>query len=53
MDYKVVFTKDAEEDLECFIKYLFIEKNSMQATENVLNDYDATMYSWRSDLSKL
>ena len=26
MDYKVVVTKDAEEDLERFIKYLIIEK---------------------------
>lgn len=26
MDYKVVVTKDAEEDLERFIKYLIIDK---------------------------
>lgn len=26
MDYKVVVTRDAEEDLERFIKYLLIEK---------------------------
>ncbi len=39
MDYKVVVTKDAEEDLERFIKYLIIEKESMQAAENVLNEY--------------
>ncbi len=39
MDYKVVVTKDAEEDLERFIKYLIIEKESTQAAENVLNDY--------------
>lgn len=45
MDYKVVVTKDAEEDLELFIKYLIIEKESMQAAENVLNDYDATIES--------
>lgn len=40
MDYKAVVTRDAEEDLERFIKYLIIEKESMQAAENVLNDYD-------------
>ena len=45
MDYKVVVTRDAEEDLESFIKYLIIEKESMQAAENVLNDYDATIES--------
>ena len=45
MDYKVVVTRDAEEDLESFIKYLVFEKESMQAAENVLNDYDATIES--------
>lgn len=43
MDYKVVVTKDAEDDLERFIQYLMIEKNSIQAAENILNDYDATI----------
>lgn len=45
MDYKVVVTRDAEEDLERFIHYLIFEKESMQAAENVLNDYDATIES--------
>ena len=45
MDYKVVVTRDAEEDLERFIKYLILEKESMQAAQNVLNDYDATVES--------
>lgn len=45
MDYKVVVTRDVEEDLERFIKYLIIKKESMQAAENVLNDYDATIKS--------
>ena len=39
MDYKVVVTKDAEEDLDRFIKYLIFEKESPQA------DYDATIES--------
>lgn len=47
MDYKVVVTRDAEEDLERFIKYLIIGKESMPAAENVLNDYDATIESLR------
>ena len=45
MGYKVVVTRDAEEDLERFIKYLIVERESMQAAENVLNDYDATIES--------
>ena len=45
MDYKVVVIRDAEEDLESFIKFLIIEKESIQAAENVLNDYDATIES--------
>ena len=45
MDYNVVVTRDAEDDLERFIKYLIIEKESMQAAESVLNDYDATIES--------
>lgn len=43
MDFKVVVTKDAENDLECFIRYLLYEKESVQAAENVLNDYDAVI----------
>ena len=45
MGYKVVVTRDAEEELERFIKYLIVERESMQAAENVLNDYDATIES--------
>ena len=44
MDYKVVVTRDAEEDLERFIKYLIFEKKSLQAAEHVLDDYDATIH---------
>ena len=43
MDYRVVVTKDAEEDLDQFIKYLIFEKGSIEAAQNVLNDYDATI----------
>ena len=47
MEYKVVVTRDAQEDLERFIKYLIFEKKSLQAAENVLGDYDATIESLR------
>ena len=43
MDYNVVVTKDARENLERFIQYLLVEKNSMQAAKNVLDDFDATI----------
>lgn len=39
MDYKVVVTTDAEEDLERFVKYLIFEKKSLQAVENVLKNF--------------
>ena len=45
MAYKVVVTKDAEADLDKFIKYLLFEKRNEQAARNVLNDYDATIES--------
>ena len=42
MDYKVVMTTDAEEDLDRFIRYLLFEKQNRQAASNVLNDFEAT-----------
>ena len=45
MAYKVVVTKDAEADLDKFIKYLLFEKRNEQAARNVLNDYDVTIES--------
>lgn len=45
MDYKIAVTRNAEEDLERFINYLIIEKKSMQAAENVMNDFDETIES--------
>lgn len=45
MDYRIVVTKDAIEDLDRFIKYLIFEKETMQSAQNVLNDYDATIES--------
>lgn len=45
MDYRIVITKDAEDDLDRFVKYLIIEKESLQAAQNVINDFDATIES--------
>lgn len=43
MDYRIVLTKEAEEDLETFIKYLIIEKESLQAARSVMEDFEATI----------
>ncbi len=42
MVYRIDVTKDAEEDLDKFLKYLVFEKKNMQAAQNVLNDYDVS-----------
>ena len=45
MDYKVVMTKDAEEDLDRFVRYLLFEKQSRQAASNVLSDFESTKHT--------
>lgn len=45
MGYKIFVTEDAKEDLDNFIKYLITEKENIQAAQNVLDDYDATIES--------
>ena len=45
MDYRIVVTKDAEEDLDRYVKYLIFKKKNMQAAQNLLNDDDATIES--------
>lgn len=42
MEYKVVITSDAEEDLDEFIRYLLFDKKSQQAASNLLNDFEVT-----------
>ena len=42
MDYKVVITIDAENDLNRQIRYLLEEKMNDQAARNVLNDFEET-----------
>lgn len=43
MEYRVVVTKEAEEDLDKFINYLLYEKKSLQAAKNVLDDFEETI----------
>ncbi len=43
MNYKVIITSDAENDLERSIKYLLEVKKSRQAAKNVLDDFAITV----------
>ena len=43
MDYKVVVTAEAEEDLNHFIQYLLFAKKNKQAAKNVLDDFEDTI----------
>lgn len=43
MDYRVVVTVEAEEDLNQFIQYLLWEKQNEQAAKNVLDDFEKTV----------
>lgn len=45
MDYKVVITIDAENDLDQFINYLIYEKKSLQSVNNLLDDFDSIIES--------
>lgn len=45
MDYKIVLSIEAEEDLERFVAYLLYEKKSAQAARNLLNDFEKTKES--------
>lgn len=45
MDYKVVITIDAENDLYQFINYLIYEKKSLQSANNLLDDFDSIIES--------
>ena len=43
MDYKVVLTENAENDLDIFINYLLFEKKNEQAARNLLDDFEITI----------
>ena len=45
MDYKVVITIDAENDLDQFINYLIYEKKRLQSANNLLDDFDSIIES--------
>lgn len=43
MDYNIIITKDAQDDLDLFIDYLVNEKKNSYAAKNVLNDFEETI----------
>lgn len=43
MDYEVIMTIDAENDLNQFLEYLMYEKQSVQAAKNLLDDFEQTL----------
>ena len=48
MDYNIVVTADAEEDLNGFIRYLLFVKKNEQAAKNVLDDFEDTKNSLKT-----
>ncbi|MCD8010350.1 MAG: type II toxin-antitoxin system RelE/ParE family toxin [Lachnospiraceae bacterium] len=43
MDYNVIITCDAENDLEEYVRYLLFEKRNEQAAGNLLDDFEDTV----------
>lgn len=43
MDYNVIVTEDAEQDLNQFLHYLIYEKKNEQAAKNLLDDFETTV----------
>ena len=53
MDYKVVVTAEAEEDLNQFVQYLLFAKKNKQAAKNVLDDFKDTIKKLKNVASSL
>lgn len=43
MDYNVIITEDAEQDLDQFLYYLIYEKKNEQAAKSLLDDFETTV----------
>ncbi|MCD7750148.1 MAG: type II toxin-antitoxin system RelE/ParE family toxin [Lachnospiraceae bacterium] len=43
MDYNVIVTEDAENDLDRFLQYLFYEIKNEQAAGNLIDDFEETV----------
>ena len=44
MDYNIVLTADAEEDLNKYVRYLLVEKKNEQAAKNIIDDFESTIH---------
>ena len=42
MNYDIVLTENAKEDLEAFVSYILHEKQNPQAARSILDDFDQT-----------
>lgn len=42
MNYDIVLTENAKEDLEAFVSYILQEKQNPQAARSILDDFDQT-----------
>ena len=42
MNYDIVLTENAEEDLEAFVSFILHEKQNPQAARSILDDFDQT-----------
>ncbi|MCD8224271.1 MAG: type II toxin-antitoxin system RelE/ParE family toxin [Clostridiales bacterium] len=43
MDYNVIVTSDAENDLDRYTRYLLFEKRNEQTAGNLINDFEETV----------
>ncbi len=48
MDYEIVVTAEAENDMERYIRYLLVDKKSRQAAKSVMDDFSVTLQSLKS-----
>ena len=53
MDYKIVLSRGAEEDLDGFVAYLLFEKKSEQAARNLLQSTAKTALSLFATMLKV
>lgn len=50
MDYEIVVTAEAENDMERYIRYLLVDKKSRQAAKSVMDDFSATSIFFFTDI---
>lgn len=43
MDYKVIITENAQEDMDRFVRYLLFEKRNEQVASNLIDNFEETI----------